>query len=464
MAKKSLFLSKHKQTKLKTILLKLLSFIILLFSVGLGYAQNQKNVILLDNWTDTTIEKGLDDAVFNDVWGFTFNGENYCAMGSSIGTHIFKVGETKLELIDFEPGRYQSRYVEHRDYKVYQNYLYGVCDEGESSLQIFDLSYLPDSVHKVIDHDAFFNVCHNIFIDTVNAKLYACAANELGMLVLDISNPLGPIVDYFMTEPSYVHDCYVRNDTAYLNAGFEGLHIYNFAGDVPVELGILNFYPNQGYNHSGWLSPDGSKYAFIDETEGTKIKLCETDELALISISETFATSDYESFVPHNVILLDNLAFISYYNEGFRIFDISKAPIKEIGVYDTFLEDTKYKLNGAWGVYVFEEQNQILVSDRQSGLFLFSFPIQVLNAENEGTYVTNAPLLDANSILIPRDNLGSENVTFTIAAADGRIVYDQANFLNYVNIPLTLAAGTYIYAIYDEFGDFVEGGKFVKAN
>ena len=42
--------------------------------------------------------------------------------------------------------------------------------------------------------------------------------------------------------------------------------------------------------------------------------------------------------------------------------------------------------------------------------------------------------------------------------------YDQANFLNYVNIPLTLATGTYIYAIYDEFGDLIEGGKFVKAN
>ena len=49
---------------------------------------------------------------------FAFNGANYCAMGSSIGTHIFKVGETELELIDFEPGSYQNRYVEHRDYKA----------------------------------------------------------------------------------------------------------------------------------------------------------------------------------------------------------------------------------------------------------------------------------------------------------------------------------------------------------
>ena len=457
MPKKGLFL-------LKTVVLKQIILFLLLFPFGFICAQDQKNVNLLDNWTDTTIEKGLGAAVFNDVWGFNFEGSNYCAFGSSIGTHVFKVGQSKLELIDFEPGKYQNRYVEHRDFKVYQNYLYAVCDEGESSLQIFDLAYLPDSISKVYDSDAFFSVCHNIFIDTLNAKLYACGPNNIGMQVLDIANPTEPVLDYFFTELSYVHDCYVRDDTAYLNAGFSGLYVYNFAGGTPVELGILDFYPNQGYNHSGWLSPDGSKYAFIDETEGTKVKLCETDELSLISISETFATSDYQDYVPHNVILLDNLAFISYYNEGLRIFDISHAPIEEIGVYDTFLEDTKYKLNGAWGVYVFEEENQILVADRQSGLFLFSFPIQVLNASNKGTFVTNSPFIDENSLLIPRDYLRSDDVTFTIAAADGRIVYEQANFLNYVNIPLTLSTGTYVFAIYNEFGDFVEGGKFVKAN
>ncbi len=448
----------------KTNALKLLSLILLFISSGLIYAQNQKNIVLLDNWTDTTIEKGLGDAVFNDVWGFTYGQNNYCALGSSIGTHIFQVNDDRLSYIDFKAGKYQNRYVEHRDFKVYKNYLYGVCDEGESSLQIFDLSYLPDSIHKVYDSDAFFSVCHNIYIDTINAKLYACAPNEIGMQILDLSNPIAPTLDYFLSELPYVHDCYVRNDTAYLNAGFSGLYIYNFSSGSPVELGILDFYPNQGYNHSGWLSPNGETYAFIDETEGTKVKLCETENLASISISETFGTSDFEDYVPHNVILLDNLAFISYYNEGLRIFDISQAPIEEIGIYDTFLEDTKYKLNGAWGVYVFEGQNQILVADRQSGLFLFSFPIQVLNAKNEGTFVTGAPFIDKNSILIPRDYLRADDLTFTIAAADGRIVYNQANYLNYVNIPLTLAAGTYVYAIYNEFGDFVEGGKFIKSN
>lgn len=430
-----------------------------------GFGQDQKNVVLLDNWVDTTIERGLEEAIFNDVWGFDYEGNKYCAFGSSIGTHIFQIADEKIIPIDFEPGKYQNKFVEHRDFKVYKNYLYGVCDEGTSSLQIFDLSYLPDSIHKVYDSDAFFQICHNIYIDTVHAKLYACGPNNLGMQVLDISNPVEPTLNYMFNELDYVHDCYVRNDTAFLNAGFDGLHVYDFSSAVPTQLGILDFYPNQGYNHSGWLSPDGNQYAFIDETQGTRVRLCEWEtELSSISIVRTFGTEDYADFVPHNIVLLDNLAFVSYYNEGFRIFDVSSGIVEEIGSYDTFLEDTAYKLNGAWGVYVFEEINQILIADRQSGLYLFSFPINVLNTVNTGTYITSMPLLDENSYLIPRDHLDKEELTFTISTIEGKTIYFQESFLNYVNVPITLATGVYVFSIYDRFGKFLEQGKFVKAN
>ena len=202
---------------LKVALLFLFGFI--LFS---GYAQEQKNVVLLDNWTDETIEKGAEDAVFNDVWGFKQNGQDYCVIGSNKGTHFFKIENDQLILIDFEPGRHQGNQTEHRDFKVYKNYLYGVCDEGPSSLQIFDLSYLPDSASKVYDDNAFFQICHNIYIDTLNAKLFACGANNIGMKVLDISDPVNPTLNYNFNELPYVHDCYVRNDTAFLNCGYDG--------------------------------------------------------------------------------------------------------------------------------------------------------------------------------------------------------------------------------------------------
>lgn len=434
--------------------------------VHFGYTQNVQNVVLLDHWTDTTIEKGLEDAIFNDIWGFTKDGVDYCALGSSQGTHFFKIENNQLEFIDFVAGKYQSPYVVHRDFKTYKNYLYGVCDEGTSSLQIIDISFLPDSVSKVYDSAEFFQVCHNIYIDTLNAKLYACAPNNNGLKVFSLANPIAPALIVAMDEPNYVHDCYVRNDTAFLNAAFQGLHVYNFETNEPEQIGVIDFYPNQGYNHSGWLSPDGSKYVFIDETKGTKIKLCEIDNINTIEIDETFGTKDYLEYVPHNVFLLNKLAFISYYNEGLRIFDITKPPYRQIGSYDTFLAETEYRLNGAWGVYVFPTKNQILISDRQNGLFLFHFPILELesSANDTDVLITSIPFIDENSFIIPRNHLRKTELRFSIWDSGGRCVYEQANLINYMNIPINLAAGSYIFAVYDKDSELLESGKFIKLN
>lgn len=426
-------------------------------------AQDQKNVLLLDQWTDTTITPGLEEAIFNDVWGFQQNGIDYCVMGSNMGTHFFQIDQEKLVELAFEPGKFQSPYVEHRDFKTYEHYLYGVCDEGTSSLQIFDTQYLPDSVVKVYDSDLYFQIAHNLFIDTAKAKMYVSGPNNLGMQVFDLSDPTVPTLITHFTEIDYVHDCFVRNDTAFLNGGFDGLHIYDFSGGTPIQLGILDFYPNQGYNHSGWLSPNGQRYAFIDETKGTRIRMCTWGEtLADIQVSERFATKDYEEYVPHNIILLDQLAFVAYYNEGLRIFDLHQAPYREIGTYDTFLKETAYRLNGAWGIYVFKERNQLIVSDRQNGLFLFSFPIQELNHSRKGTYLSQAPFITSDGYLIPRDDLDDSALTFSIFTSGGQLIYDQANYLNYVKIPLSISSGVYHYAIYNQFDERIETGTFVR--
>ena len=61
---------------------------------------------------------------------------------------------------------------------ILMDYLYVVCDEGSSStLQIIDVSNLPNSVNTVYDSNQLFTKSHNIFIDTATAKLYACASN-----------------------------------------------------------------------------------------------------------------------------------------------------------------------------------------------------------------------------------------------------------------------------------------------
>ena len=40
-------------------------------------------------------------------------------------------------------------------------------------------------------------------------------------------------------------------------------------------LGSLSNYPDQGYNHSGWINDAGTHYTMCDETHGMQVKLLE---------------------------------------------------------------------------------------------------------------------------------------------------------------------------------------------
>jgi len=435
-------------------------FIFFLFISSFGYSQSFFGVKYLDNIIDTTLVAGPENARYSDVWGFGFNAHKYAVLGSTMGSHFIKIENNKLEEIDFKPGAFTGLTVQHRDYKKYKNYIYAVCDEGNSTLQIFDISYLPDSVHKIYDSNTLFTICHNIFIDTVKAKLYACGPDNSGLKVYDLLNPQLPTLVHDVNFIPYVHDCYVRNDTAFLNAGFDGLEVYYFGDAIPKQLGVLDFYPEQGYNHSGWLSKDGSLYCFIDETIGKKIKLCELNEgLENIAISELFGTEDAIDFVPHNINIIKGFAIVSYYNQGFRIFDLLKRPVEEIAFFDTFPIKTNYKLNGAWGVSVFEDKELILISDRQYGLFLFSFPFTAFRNLESGL-VVNTPFINTQSlILFNADKM--DDFTFSIYNISGQMVYQETTFSAWINIPLDLVSGVYVFNIKNTEGESVQAGKFI---
>ncbi|MFD1551481.1 hypothetical protein DNU06_03750 [Putridiphycobacter roseus] len=410
-------------------------------------AQESFGVQFIDNWNDTTITMGPGNVRYSDCYGFNINAQNYAVIGSTIGAHFLKITPTSIDYLVTKEGSFEGKTVQHRDYKKYKNYIYAVCDEGASSLQIFDVSFLPDSVHKVYDSNEFFEICHNIFIDTISAKLYACGPNNEGMKILDLTNPVAPKLALNFNNLPYVHDCFVRNDTAFLNAGSSGLVIYDFNQSSPVEIGLLNFYVDQGYNHSGWWSEDGLTYCFIDETLGKKIKYCRIDNgIQNINVNALFGTKNAINYIPHNIQLFMDFAFVSYYNEGLRIFDLKAKPIKEVAFYDTYLSESDFKLHGAWGVYLFKKDNIILISDRQGGLFSFYFPAPALRNIINDAAVFNIPFIDANSLIIiqPKD---ASKLKFSIYSINGALVYEKQSYLNWVNIPLFLNPGTYIYHV-----------------
>ena len=276
---------------MRNILLSAVIFLLLGLSTFCS-AQMQLNMTLLSNWKDTTYPTNWTGGRFSDCWGYVDStGREYAFIGSTVGTHIFDVSNAASPvLVSFQPGRESSGNVVHRDFKTYQHYMYAVCDEGNSSLQIFDLQYMPDSVHKVYDSQHICKTAHNIFIN--NGKLYFCGMKDststpVSFRVASLANPTDPVLLDDLHNPAfpggYVHDTHVHNDTAFLFCGNDGLFIYDYTNPVePVLIQSITQYPQQGYNHSGWVSADGKTLVFADETHGDGVKVYDISDFSNI--------------------------------------------------------------------------------------------------------------------------------------------------------------------------------------
>ena len=441
--------------------------IILSFSIVLlAFSSNaQQTATLLYHWQDTTLVGSWTyDNTYNECWGLVVNNREIAIIGSTEGTHFFDVtnASTATE-VAFVAGAYTGGGVIHRDYHDFNGYLYVVCDEGSSStLQIIDISNLPNSVNTVYDSNTLFTKAHNIFIDTATAKLYACASNT-AMDIYSLNDPVNPILLYSYTNVGHVHDAYVRNDTAYLNCGYDGFRVVDFhyldlPGSMgPVELASLTSYPDAGYNHSGWLNDDGTLYIMQDENHGYDVKILDVSDLSNISVLATFNSGVDSQSMAHNGIIKGDLAYIPYYHDGLRVFDISDPsnPV-QTWEYDTYAPNSHASYKGAWGVYPNLPSGNIIVSDMQTGLYLFECGTQTAIIENKLTHnlfpnpvATQFTIQNSNAeIFILYNSLGAKVLEQKIHK-NQNIIYREK-----------LRNGLYFYTL-NKKGEVLESGKVI---
>ena len=101
---------------------------------------------------------------------------------------------------------------------------------------------------------------------------------------------------------------------------------------------------------------------------------------------------------PHNAYVIGNHMYLSSYQDGLRVFDVTDpAEPVEVAFFDTFPGTPTSFFQGNWGVDPFQGDDKIYLTDTTNGFFQVSFN-GALKATLDGTVrdaVTNAVIADA---------------------------------------------------------------------
>ncbi len=367
---------------------------------------------------------------YNDIWGYVADGREYALVAAFSGTSVVDVTDPVHPVVK---GFVQGPYSLWRDIKTWGHYAYVVHDANddgfeEPGLQIIDLSALPDGEPVLVNtfrEEMGDGRVHNCYIDE-NGYLWLVGGREYRQaLVLSLENPEEPeIVGRY--EGEYWHDVYVKDNIAF------GFAIYKRALQIMDVTDIANPVmlsetPYAGaFTHNGWATADNSFLITTDEYNEAPIHFWNTTDKEAPEITGTYHPGF--NAMPHNAFIDGNHAYVSYYNDGLKILDISdrNAPF-EIAHYDSFLDDNYTRdqgFDGAWGTYPFLPSGNILISDMTYGLVVVGFDRDQRGGVVTGTVYdseTNEPL---SGVQINRTNTPAYlGQTQMIVGADGAYTY-----------------------------------------
>ena len=427
-----------------------------------------QNIALLGQFNDTTVvAEPVYGIRYQSCWGWVHPTtlHEYGIIGSTAGTYIIDVTDpANLIQSDYIPHR-QTDAIWH-EYKTFGNYLYIISDDGgNNSLQIADLSTLPDSANVIYDSNSIFTHSHTLFID--GSKLYVASVSSTGnfssMNVYSLANPALPSLlrrldDDFPAIGS-VHDMFVSNDTVYASCGYDGLYIFHYDEILNqfVNLGSLTNFPTSRYNHSSDLSPNHQILYMCDEVpDGMPFSIVDVSDISNPTVLSTMSTNP--GCTPHNPYVEGDLLYIAAYQDGLYVYDISvpSSPV-QIGYFDTHPQNPtgtypSPAYQGCWAAYTKLPSGNILASDMQLGLFVLDvsgLPTSVKN-ENLNTGISIYPSPAINELFVKIENpTGSQSITLTDIT--GKIVLTENAEMNNINkISVNkIAAGQYTVTIRD---------------
>jgi choice-of-anchor B domain-containing protein len=352
---------------------------------------------------------GARGVQLNDVWGWTDPQTNreYALVGRLDGTSFVDVTDpSNPKYLGNLPKPDSANANVWRDIKVYQNHAYVVADgSGPHGMQVFDLTRLRNvrNAPQTFTMDAHYrniNSAHNIVINEETGFAYSVGSSSGGetcgggLHMIDIREPKNPKFAGCFADPQtgrsstgYSHDAqcvtYTGPDSTYrgreicMGSNETALSIADVTDKANPKALSRASYPNVGYSHQGWLTPDQQYFYMNDEldeiqgsTPRTRTIIWDVTDLDDPQLVGEFLGNTEAS--DHNLYIKDKLMYQSHYQAGLRIVDISdpKNPV-EIGFFDTVpYGKNRPGFGGSWSNYPFFKSGTIIVTSGNEGLFI----------------------------------------------------------------------------------------------
>ncbi len=341
-----------------------LLLIITLLTAVTGYAQ--QNVTLRGR-----LDPFAGDFRYGDVWGEG----NYAYLASFNGTGVMII-DISNPAAPVMVGHYNpaagSRF---QDVIVLKGIGYFSSDNG-GGVHIVDVRQPSQLVlmSQITAAEQGYASVHELALS--DNLLYEADSRTTVVKVFNVDNPAAPVFlrNIQTTDTAFIHAVTVINGRLF-TSGWNGrtdiFDVSRIRTEAPVLLGSVD---SGVRSHSSWVSGDGRLLVSARETAGGDVRVFDISNPAMPVLRSTISaqTLGINALTPHNPYLVGHLLFVSWYQAGLQIIDLSNpSNPQRVGWYDTFEESGAITgFRGNWGVYPFLGLDRVLLSDMDNGLFV----------------------------------------------------------------------------------------------
>ncbi len=417
---------------------------------------------------------------YGDVWGEG----NYAYLASFGGTGVMIIDITDpanpkmtAHYNPAEGGRFQD--------VVVAGGIGYFSSESRGGVHIVDVRNPANPVllSQITEAKNGFPNVHELFVS--GGVLYTCDSRTNRVKIFDVAKPDNPIFvrEITTTDTRFIHAITVINGRLFTSGWGGKTDIYDvrkILTEEPTRLGSVDSGPA---SHAAWMSNDGKIMVSCRETTNGDTRLFDISDPANPQLLSTITAESLgiQAFSSHNPYILGNMLFVSWYQAGLIVLDITdpRQP-KMTGVFDTHTGAIN-GFDGNWGVYPFLGFDRVLLSDLDNGLYIVDATAALAGPRtvSSASYGVSA-VADKSIVTAFGTNLGTQTRVATsiplpitlggtsVAVQDANgierlapLYFVSANQINY-QIPAGTAAGPVLVKITNGAGQISQGATIVQ--